>query len=59
MSVNAYLYEHECWDCGRENLEDGGYVVVRRSTYDMVLVCKECYDSAPDDEWGLIYLEWG
>ena len=54
---DLYFWETECTYCGKSH-EEEGYVVVERDTYDLMVVCKKCYDDAPEDTWGLVYLEW-
>jgi len=52
------FWETECSYCGKKTLEEAGYAVIERRTFELILVCKKCYDDAPDDTWGIICLEW-
>ena len=55
--MNFIIYENECFECGRKNLEKSGVLTYRRDDGDLILVCRECYESN-EETYGLIYLEW-
>ena len=50
------VWETECGNCGG-SCEESGYVLIERDTYDIVVICSNCYDSS-EEEYGTIYLSW-
>ena len=51
------VWETECGSCGGD-LEDAGCVIVEKESYDIVIICNDCYEK-DEDSYGIMYISWG